>query len=89
MGADHQDLRNALIKTHLALLQREVREKHDWYTTPRVVIRKRNGKIQLSRLGARQTYASRNGHAPIDGGGSPASDYGVIDGPLSPIRSFV
>ncbi|OTB15201.1 hypothetical protein K445DRAFT_22693 [Daldinia sp. EC12] len=50
---DH-DLRNALIRTNIALLQREVREKKDWYTSRRVVVRKRNGRIHHSRLGSRK-----------------------------------
>ncbi|KAI8960247.1 hypothetical protein F5Y11DRAFT_349714 [Daldinia sp. FL1419] len=50
---DH-DLRNALIRTNIALLQREIREKKDWYTSRRVVVRKRNGRIYLSRLGSRK-----------------------------------
>ncbi|KAI1077815.1 hypothetical protein F5B20DRAFT_550458 [Whalleya microplaca] len=58
-----------------------VREKHNWYTTPRVVVRKRNGKIQSSRLGARQTYASSNGYTLIDDSSS-ASNYSEIDSPI-------
>ncbi|KAI0101119.1 hypothetical protein F4814DRAFT_453038 [Daldinia grandis] len=88
MIVDH-DLRNALIRANIALLQREreilwnvsvsfslrvphtyikgtlekhdqltikhrVREKKDWYTSRRVVVRKRNGRIHLSRLGSRK-----------------------------------
>ncbi|KAI2605434.1 uncharacterized protein GGS25DRAFT_524950 [Hypoxylon fragiforme] len=49
-----QDLRNALIRTNIALLQREVREKKHWYNSRRVVVRKRNGRIHLSRLGSQQ-----------------------------------
>ncbi|KAI0476343.1 hypothetical protein GGR56DRAFT_465653 [Xylariaceae sp. FL0804] len=59
MGVDH-DLRIALIRTNLALLQREIREKNHWYDSPRIVVRKRSGKIQISRLGSRTCYSSRN-----------------------------
>ncbi|KAI1803948.1 hypothetical protein F4811DRAFT_553306 [Daldinia bambusicola] len=58
---DH-DLRNALIRTNIALLQREIREKKDWYTSRRVVVRKRNGRIHLSRLGSRKQTA----YIPVD-----------------------
>ncbi|KAI2619794.1 hypothetical protein GGS26DRAFT_595197 [Hypomontagnella submonticulosa] len=68
---DH-DLRNALIRANIALLQREIREKNDWYTTRRVVVRKRNGRIHLSRLGSRQEQAS-NGYG---------SDFTLIDEPI-------
>ncbi|KAI0153084.1 hypothetical protein GGR57DRAFT_503224 [Xylariaceae sp. FL1272] len=47
-----QELRIALIRTKLVLLQREVREKSNWYTSPRIIVRKRNGKVQLSRRGS-------------------------------------
>ncbi|KAI1634623.1 hypothetical protein F4809DRAFT_643264 [Biscogniauxia mediterranea] len=66
MGAD-RDVRNALIRTYLALLQREIREKSHWYTTQRVVIRRRNGRIQLSRRGSRPSYAIQSGFVSIDG----------------------
>ncbi|KAI4600907.1 hypothetical protein LQW54_008425 [Pestalotiopsis sp. IQ-011] len=44
--------RSLLIRTNIALVQREVREQSNWYNTPRVAIRKRSGgKVILSRLG--------------------------------------
>lgn len=49
-----------------------IREKNDWYTTRRVVVRKRNGRIHLSRLGSRQEQAS-NGYG---------SDFTLIDEPI-------
>ncbi|KAI1472200.1 uncharacterized protein F4812DRAFT_454010 [Daldinia caldariorum] len=58
---DH-DLRNALIRTNIALLQREIREKKNWYTSRRVVVRKRNGRIHLSRLGSRK----QTEYVPVD-----------------------
>ncbi|KAI6086481.1 hypothetical protein F4821DRAFT_259947 [Hypoxylon rubiginosum] len=64
-AAADQDLRNALIRTNLALLQREIREKKDWYTTRRVVVRKRNGRIHLSRLGSRK-QGSGSGYDSLD-----------------------
>ncbi|KAI5860975.1 hypothetical protein GGS23DRAFT_598860 [Durotheca rogersii] len=56
-----QDLRSALIRTNLFLLQREIREKNHWYTSRRVVVRKRNGRIHLSRLGSQS-----HGHSDDD-----------------------
>ncbi|KAL7621723.1 hypothetical protein AAE478_009050 [Parahypoxylon ruwenzoriense] len=73
MPGTDQELRNALIRTNLALLQREIREKKNWYTTRRVVVRKRNGRIHLSRLGSRPQNQLE------DEGG-----FTFIDEPLSP-----
>ncbi|KAI0599531.1 hypothetical protein F4775DRAFT_591319 [Biscogniauxia sp. FL1348] len=78
MGAD-RDVRNALIRTHLALLQREIREKSHWYTTQRVVIRKRNGRVQLSRLGSRPSYALQSGFVSIDGEILQHDEFTLID----------
>ncbi|ETS82061.1 hypothetical protein PFICI_07063 [Pestalotiopsis fici W106-1] len=51
--------RNLLIRTNIALIQREIREQSNWYNTPRVAIRKRSGKVILSRQGASNAQ-SRN-----------------------------
>ncbi|KAI2615420.1 hypothetical protein GGR54DRAFT_642442 [Hypoxylon sp. NC1633] len=95
-AADH-DLRNALIRTNLALLQREIREKKDWYTSRRVVVRKRNGRIHLSRLGSRQQQHHKQGHGYISvdfdeeeeeyEGESQSSDFTLVDGPPLSRRS--
>lgn len=42
-----------------------IREKKDWYTTRRVVVRKRNGRIHLSRLGSRK-QGSGSGYDSLD-----------------------
>ncbi|KAI1493655.1 hypothetical protein F5X96DRAFT_666572 [Biscogniauxia mediterranea] len=45
----------------------QIRERSHWYTTQRVVIRRRNGRIQLSRRGSRPSYALQSGFVSIDG----------------------
>ncbi|KAI1137592.1 hypothetical protein F5Y05DRAFT_414149 [Hypoxylon sp. FL0543] len=84
LAAD-QELRSALIRANLALLQREIREKKDWYTTRRVVVRKRNGRIHLSRLGSRQQQ-THSGYVTVDFDEDSQSNFTLIDGPLS-VRS--
>ncbi|KAI1641848.1 uncharacterized protein F4817DRAFT_29090 [Daldinia loculata] len=79
MIVDH-DLRNALIRANIALLQREVREKKDWYTSRRVVVRKRNGRIHLSRLGSRK----QTEYTPVEFEEDPQdSSFTLIDETLS------
>ncbi|XXH02183.1 hypothetical protein Hte_008551 [Hypoxylon texense] len=93
VAAADQDLRNALIRTNLALLQREIREKKDWYTTRRVVVRKRNGRIHLSRLGSRQQSRGSGEYISLDyeeeeeeeeEEGSQSGGFTLVDEPLSP-----
>ncbi|KAI1502096.1 hypothetical protein F5X99DRAFT_408506 [Biscogniauxia marginata] len=85
MRADH-GVRNALIRTYLVLLQREIREKNDWYTTQRVVIRKRSGRVQRTRLGSRPSYATQGGFISIDE--EPQSGFIVTGSIITPISSF-
>ncbi|KAI1372441.1 hypothetical protein F4677DRAFT_449344 [Hypoxylon crocopeplum] len=141
--AADQDLRNALIRANLALLQREggfckssgadiphenltgmsqlsclfsthaphirvknpenesqeraqyltdnnrIREKKDWYTTRRVVVRKRNGRIHLSRLGSRQQQQQTHGYVSVDydEDESQSGDFTLVDGPRLSQRS--
>ncbi|KAI4866502.1 hypothetical protein F4820DRAFT_447041 [Hypoxylon rubiginosum] len=89
VAAADQDLRNALIRTNLALLQREIREKKDWYTTRRVVVRKRNGRIHLSRLGSRQQSHGSGGYIydEEEEEESQINGFTLVDEPLSPTRS--
>ncbi|KAI1862788.1 uncharacterized protein JN550_009935 [Neoarthrinium moseri] len=57
MGAQSdKQFRNLLIRTNIALFQRQIREQSNWYNTPRVVIRKRSGKVFLSRQGNRKKH---------------------------------
>ncbi|KAI1212039.1 uncharacterized protein F4807DRAFT_458241 [Annulohypoxylon truncatum] len=77
-----QELRSALIRTNIALLQREIREKKDWYTTRRVVVRKRNGRIHLSRLGS-QRKQSHSGYTSEEEDESQNSGFTLIDEPPS------
>ncbi|KAI1391842.1 uncharacterized protein F4822DRAFT_106822 [Hypoxylon trugodes] len=80
-----QDLRNALIRANIALLQREIREKKDWYTTRRVVVRKRNGRIHLSRLGSRQQQPHHQDYTAIDfdDDSQTSNSFTLIDEPLT------
>ncbi|OTA98237.1 hypothetical protein M426DRAFT_17611 [Hypoxylon sp. CI-4A] len=77
-SAVDQELRSALIRANIALLQREVREKKDWYTTRRVVVRKRNGRIHLSRIGSRQQQQQQSGYISDD---SEGNSFTLVDEP--------
>ncbi|KAF3021406.1 hypothetical protein G7054_g5328 [Neopestalotiopsis clavispora] len=68
-SADKQT-RNLLIRTNIALIQREIREQSNWYNTPRVAIRKRSGKVILSRQGA----AAQNRNLS-----DPSDDYVLVE----------
>ncbi|KAI1343228.1 hypothetical protein F5Y15DRAFT_412022 [Xylariaceae sp. FL0016] len=86
MGND-QDLRTALIRTSLVLLQREVREKSNWYTTPRVVVRKRSGKVQLTRLGARPSRSSRKPYISLSDVEDSPAGFTIISAPSTPLSA--
>jgi hypothetical protein len=69
MGASsnsEKQIRNLLIRTNLALYQREVRTRTNWYNTPKVVVRTRRGKIAITRLGSPNSYAGDSGFEIID-----------------------
>ncbi|KAK8098888.1 uncharacterized protein PG998_012129 [Apiospora kogelbergensis] len=67
MGSNSdKQFRGLLIRTNIALLQRQVREKSNWYKTPRVVIRKRSGKVIVSRLGTPASYAADAGFEIVE-----------------------
>jgi len=51
MKTDDQRMRAMFVRLHIALLQRQIREQSNWYSTKRVVRRTRSGKVELSRLG--------------------------------------
>ncbi|KAI2470724.1 hypothetical protein F4781DRAFT_430110 [Annulohypoxylon bovei var. microspora] len=78
-----QELRSALIRANIALLQREIREKKDWYTTRRVVVRKRNGRIHLSRLGSQRKQQGHSGYTSEEEDESQTSGFTLIDEPPS------
>lgn len=70
-------------------MTRRIREKKDWYTSRRVVVRKRNGRIHLSRLGSRQQSHHNSGYISADyedeeEDGSQNSGFTLVDEPLSP-----
>ena len=61
MKTDDQRMRAMFVRLHIALLQRQIREESNWYSTKRVVRRTRDGKVGLTRLGS---ISRRQRHFP-------------------------